>query len=97
MLQWEVAASVLHILYKLLERHEVMFEDFVEQQVELAGEGVITLNKPPGYSIMLHMLNDTPMLKMVGKCVRIIGGLLLSAGLCFAFLVVNMTCVWAVD
>ena len=63
--QWEVGASVLGILYKLLSTHQVAPEDFMEQVVEVQGEGATVTNKPPGHSILLHMLNDSPMLRMV--------------------------------
>ena len=63
--QWQVAAAVLGVLQKLLDAHEIVYEDFLDQKVELTGEGIVTLHKPAGHSLMLHMLNDTAMLKMV--------------------------------
>ena len=61
-----MAASVLEILHKLLSSHYVSLEDFAEVPVELpGGEGTATANKPPGHVLMVHMLNDSGMLKMV--------------------------------
>ena len=63
--QWRVASSVLHILHKLLDGYEMTHDDFIDRKVEVPGEGERSAYKPPGHSLMLHMLNDTPMLKMV--------------------------------
>ena len=63
--QWRVASSVLHILHKLLDGYEMTHDDFIDRKVEVPGEGERSAHKPPGHSLMLHMLNDTPMLKMV--------------------------------
>ena len=40
-------------------------EDFVDQFVELQGGDRIVVPKPPGLNLMVHMLNDTPTLRMV--------------------------------
>ena len=66
-LQWEVGAAVLEILHKLLSSHQVFREDFVDVVVETPGggqEGAVA-NKPPGHTLLLHMLNDSAMLRMV--------------------------------
>ena len=63
--QWKVASGVLEILFKLLESYEPRSEEFVDQFVEVQGGERILMPKPPGFSLMVHMLNDTPMLRMV--------------------------------
>ncbi|KAI0239378.1 hypothetical protein LSAT2_009902, partial [Lamellibrachia satsuma] len=40
-------------------------EDFLEQRVEVHGEGSALANKPPGHVLMVHMLNNSPMLQMI--------------------------------
>ena len=62
-----MGASVLEILEKLLSSHSVSLEDFYDQQVEVQGGGTAVANKPPGHSLLIHMLNDSPLLKMVSK------------------------------
>ena len=52
-------------MHKLLSSHDISLEDFVDQQVEIQGEGPGIVQKPPGHTLMIHMLNDTSMLKMV--------------------------------
>ena len=64
-LQWKVASAVLQILFKLLEGYTPKPEDFVDQFVEIQGGERILVPKPPGFSLMTYMLNDTPMLRMV--------------------------------
>ena len=80
-LQWTVASSALKILLKLVDQHELSSEDLIEQNYEIlqgaAGGGVvggvggghatqfIKLPKPPGFNILLHLLNDTPLLRKV--------------------------------
>lgn len=63
--QWKVASAVLQILFKLLEGYTPKPEDFVNQFVEIQGGERILVPKPPGFSLMTYMLNDTPMLRMV--------------------------------
>lgn len=61
--QWEVADSVLEVFHKLLRNYEPQPSDFVQETVELQGEQV-PADKPPGHSIMFHLLNDSPMLAL---------------------------------
>lgn len=61
--QWEVAESVLEVFHKLLRDYEPQPSDFVQEMVELQGEQV-QAHKPPGHSIMFHLLNDSPMLAL---------------------------------
>ncbi len=56
---------MLSILNKLLCDHEVSLEDFYDQHVEVQGSGTVPANKPPGHTLMVHMLNDSSTLKMV--------------------------------
>uniref|UniRef100_A0A7N8XLB2 Nucleoporin 205 n=1 Tax=Mastacembelus armatus TaxID=205130 RepID=A0A7N8XLB2_9TELE len=61
--KWEVADSVLEVFHKLLRDYEPQPPDFVQEMVELQGEQVHA-DKPPGHSIMFHLLNDSPMLAL---------------------------------
>uniref|UniRef100_A0A1A8JDV5 Nucleoporin 205 n=1 Tax=Nothobranchius kuhntae TaxID=321403 RepID=A0A1A8JDV5_NOTKU len=61
--KWEVADSVLEVFHKLLRSYEPQPSDFVQETVELQGEQV-PADKPPGHSIMFHLLNDSPMLAL---------------------------------
>ncbi|XP_025965270.2 nuclear pore complex protein Nup205 isoform X2 [Dromaius novaehollandiae] len=61
--KWEVAEAVLEVFYKLLRDYEPQLEDFVDQYVELQGEQVIAY-KPPGFNLMYHLLNESPMLEL---------------------------------
>ncbi|XP_043979844.1 nuclear pore complex protein Nup205 [Gambusia affinis] len=61
--KWEVADGVLEVFHKLLRDYEPQPSDFVQETVELQGERVPT-HKPPGHSIMFHLLNDSPMLAL---------------------------------
>lgn len=61
--QWEVAECVLEVFYKLLRDYEPQPSDFIQETVELQGEQVPAY-KPPGHSIMFHLLNDSPMLAL---------------------------------
>uniref|UniRef100_A0A452RL62 Nucleoporin 205 n=1 Tax=Ursus americanus TaxID=9643 RepID=A0A452RL62_URSAM len=61
--KWEVAELVLEVFYKLLRDYEPQLEDFVDQFVELQGEEIIAY-KPPGFSLMYHLLNESPMLEL---------------------------------
>ena len=58
---------MLEVLYKLLYQHEVIAEDFIDQTVDIQGGGTVLANKSPGHNIMVHLLNDTAMLKMVSS------------------------------
>ncbi|CAI5785815.1 pore complex Nup205 [Podarcis lilfordi] len=61
--KWEVAEAVLEVFYKLLRDYEPQLEDFVDQYVELQGEEIIAY-KPPGFNLMYHLLNESPMLEL---------------------------------
>uniref|UniRef100_A0A8C9W8T5 Nucleoporin 205 n=1 Tax=Scleropages formosus TaxID=113540 RepID=A0A8C9W8T5_SCLFO len=61
--KWEVAEAVLEVFHKLLRDYEPQPSDFVQEMVELQGEQVPSY-KPPGYSLMFHLLNDSPMLSL---------------------------------
>uniref|UniRef100_A0A8C5ESB0 Nucleoporin 205 n=1 Tax=Gouania willdenowi TaxID=441366 RepID=A0A8C5ESB0_GOUWI len=61
--KWEVADAVLEVFHKLLRDYEPQPSDFVQEMVELQGEQVPT-HKPPGHSIMFHLLNDSPTLAL---------------------------------
>ncbi|XP_032435561.1 nuclear pore complex protein Nup205 [Xiphophorus hellerii] len=61
--KWEVADAVLEVFHKLLRDYEPQPSDFVQETVELQGEQVLA-HKPPGHSIMFHLLNDSPMLAL---------------------------------
>ncbi|KAG7522445.1 nuclear pore complex protein Nup205 [Solea senegalensis] len=61
--KWEVADSALEVFHKLLRDYEPQPSDFVQEMLELQGEQVPAY-KPPGHSIMFHLLNDSPMLAL---------------------------------
>ncbi|XP_029697676.1 nuclear pore complex protein Nup205 [Takifugu rubripes] len=61
--KWEVADAVLEVFHKLLRDYEPQPSDFVQEMVELQGEQM-PAHKPPGHSIMFHLLNDSPMLAL---------------------------------
>ncbi|XP_051886493.1 nuclear pore complex protein Nup205 [Pristis pectinata] len=61
--KWEVAEVVLEVFYKLLRDYEPRTDDFADQIVELQGELVVAY-KSPGYNLMFHLLNDSPMLSL---------------------------------
>ncbi|XP_023681691.2 nuclear pore complex protein Nup205 isoform X1 [Paramormyrops kingsleyae] len=61
--KWEVAEAVLEVFHKLLRDYEPQPGDFVPEMVELQGEQVLSY-KPPGYSLMFHLLNDSPTLAL---------------------------------
>ena len=65
--KWEGGSLVLGILYKLLNDHQVSTDDFVDQYVEVQGKGTAPLCKPPGHTILIHMLNESPMFKTVSR------------------------------
>ncbi|XP_068134073.1 nuclear pore complex protein Nup205 isoform X2 [Hyperolius riggenbachi] len=61
--KWEVAEAVLDVFYKLLRDYEPQPEDFVDQYVEMQGEERAAF-KPPGFTLMHHLLNDSQMLAL---------------------------------
>uniref|UniRef100_A0A8C5FCT7 Nucleoporin 205 n=1 Tax=Gadus morhua TaxID=8049 RepID=A0A8C5FCT7_GADMO len=61
--KWEVADGVLEVFHKLLRDYEPQPADFLQEMVELHGEQV-PAHKPPGHSIMFHLLNDSPTLAL---------------------------------
>ncbi|XP_061677386.1 nuclear pore complex protein Nup205 isoform X2 [Syngnathoides biaculeatus] len=61
--KWEVADATLEVFHKLLRDYEPQPSDFIQEMVELQGEQV-PAHKPPGHSIMFHLLNDSPMLAL---------------------------------
>ncbi|CAB1447062.1 unnamed protein product [Pleuronectes platessa] len=61
--KWEVADSVLEVFHKLLQDYEPQPSDFVQEIVELQGEQ-LPAHKPPGHSIMFHLLNDSATLAL---------------------------------
>ncbi|CAL8262242.1 unnamed protein product [Merluccius merluccius] len=61
--KWEVADGVLEVFLKLLRDYEPQPAHFVQEMVELHGEQV-PAHKPPGHSIMFHLLNDSPTLAL---------------------------------
>ncbi|CAI9563160.1 unnamed protein product [Staurois parvus] len=61
--KWEVAEAVLDVFYKLLRDYEPQPEDFVDQYVEMQGEERAAF-KPPGFTLMHHLLNDSHMLSL---------------------------------
>ncbi|XP_077424154.1 nuclear pore complex protein Nup205 [Vanacampus margaritifer] len=61
--KWEVADTALEVFHKLLQDYEPQPSDFVQEMVELQGEQ-LPAHKPPGHSIMFHLLNDSPMLAL---------------------------------
>nr|XP_061812614.1 nuclear pore complex protein Nup205-like isoform X2 [Nerophis lumbriciformis] len=61
--KWEVADTTLEVFHKLLRDYEPQPSDFVQEMVELQGE-LVPAHKPPGHSIMFHLLNDSPMLAL---------------------------------
>ncbi|XP_055955132.1 nuclear pore complex protein Nup205 [Patella vulgata] len=63
--KWEIAVCTLEIMCKLLHEHEVKEIDFIDQVVEIQGGGAVSTNKPPGHVLLLHMLNDSGLLKMI--------------------------------
>ena len=56
---------MLEIFYKLLEQFEPSAENMSEEYIEISGGERVMASKSPGYTLMVHMLNETRMLKMV--------------------------------
>ncbi|XP_039625995.1 nuclear pore complex protein Nup205 isoform X3 [Polypterus senegalus] len=67
--KWEVAEAVLEVFHKLLQGYEPQPSDFVEEFVELQGE-LVAAGKSPGYCLMFHLLNDSPMFSL---CLTLLG------------------------
>ncbi|KAL8613661.1 hypothetical protein ACOMHN_029753 [Nucella lapillus] len=63
--KWEVLSGVLEVLYKLLREHEVREEDLREEVLELPNGSTVAASKPAGFTLLIHMLNDSPLFKMV--------------------------------
>nr|KAG5691714.1 hypothetical protein BaRGS_010217 [Batillaria attramentaria] len=63
--KWEVVSAVLEILYKLLRDHEVSEENFRDELLELPKGSTVSASKPPGFTLLKHMLNDSSLFKMV--------------------------------
>ncbi|XP_028813350.1 nuclear pore complex protein Nup205-like [Denticeps clupeoides] len=61
--KWEVANAVLEVFHKLLRDYEPQPSDFLSETLELQGE-TVPAHKPPGHSLMFHLLNDSPMLSL---------------------------------
>ncbi|XP_030645807.1 nuclear pore complex protein Nup205 [Chanos chanos] len=61
--KWEVAEAVLEVFHKLLQDYEPQPADFLQEMVEIQGEQVPAY-KPPGYTLMFHLLNDSPTLSL---------------------------------
>lgn len=54
---------MLEVFHKLLREYEPQPSDFLQEMVELQGEQVLA-HKPPGHSLMFHLLNDSPTLSL---------------------------------
>ena len=67
--QWNIAASTLEILHKLLAEHEVKAEDFVDEPcvdfVQPNSSVPSIMSKPPGHTLLVHLSSDSAMLKTV--------------------------------
>ncbi len=63
--QWQVASLALEILHKLLLSYEVSPEDFVSQYYDTPEMGGAMVPKQPGHTLLLHMLNDSKLLRKV--------------------------------
>ncbi len=63
--QWQVASLALEILHKLLLSYEVSPEDFVNQYYDTPEMGGAMVPKQPGHTLLLHMLNDSKLLRKV--------------------------------
>ena len=53
------------MLFKLLDSYIPQPADFLDQHVAVQGGEMLVVPKPAGFSLMVHLLNDTPMLRMV--------------------------------
>jgi nuclear pore complex protein Nup205 len=63
--KWLVASSSLNILHKLLLNHELSVNDLIEQHYEISPKSFVPLPQQPGFLILLHLLNDSPLLRKV--------------------------------
>ena len=63
-IQWQVARLALEILKKLLDKHEISLDDFGNTSHDLGG-GMSSLPISPGHSLLVHMFNDSHLLKKV--------------------------------
>ncbi|XP_078527802.1 nuclear pore complex protein Nup205 isoform X2 [Lissotriton helveticus] len=62
--KWKVAEVVLEVFHKLLREYEPQPEDFVDQLMDIQGEERVAY-KPPGFTLMYHLLNESPMLELI--------------------------------
>lgn len=86
------------MLFKLLEDYSPQPSDFVDQYLEVQGGQRILAPKQPGFTIMVHMLNDTPMLRTVSLpvhftliCIRFLS--FHTIGFSFTNYLILMSCV----
>ena len=64
-IQWQVARLALEILKKLLDKHEISLDDFGNTSHDLGGGGVSSFPISTGHSLLVHMFNDSHLLKKV--------------------------------
>ena len=64
-LQWEVATLALDVLYKLLSSHEFTEDDFQDSTYQLPNREVAIVPKSPGYSLLVHLMNNSQVLRKV--------------------------------
>ena len=50
-----------------MKTHEVRPEDFTDEMVELQTGGTVAINKSAGHMLMIHMLNDSGLLRKVSS------------------------------
>ncbi|XP_069084056.1 nuclear pore complex protein Nup205 [Pleurodeles waltl] len=62
--KWKVAEVVLEVFHKLLREYEPQPEDFVDQLMDIQGEERVAY-KSPGFTLMYHLLNESPMLELI--------------------------------
>lgn len=56
---------MLAIFVKLLEQFEPSSENMSEEYTEINGRERVMASKSPGYTLIIHMMNETQMLQMV--------------------------------
>ena len=56
---------MLAIFVKLLEQFEPSSENMSEKYTEINGRERVMASKSPGYTLIIHMMNETQMLQMV--------------------------------
>ncbi|XP_074656294.1 nuclear pore complex protein Nup205-like [Tubulanus polymorphus] len=61
--KWLIAAKCLEIFHKLLTQYEILPENFTEQTTDV--QAPMTTNKSAGHYLIIHLLNDSPLFKMV--------------------------------